>query len=193
MDARGRGAAVSGPDTPLASLGAPGLWKFSWDDFPRKPSVYFNLFNNQWTTNYRFWNSGKFTYHFRVWAFDAWQAEAALITPALEARQALRAASSDGPAGALEAAQAGVGLSRRGIEVTAYAPNPDGEGTLLRLWEQAGAGGEVEVKLPVGSSFTRAAPVDLRRQKAGEPIAIHGGAFRVHLPAFAPASFLLSQ
>ena len=193
MDPQGRGAAVSGLDTPLVSLGAPGLWKFGWDDFAKKPAVYFNLFNNQWTTNYRFWNSGKFTYRFRVWSFDAWQPEPALITPALEARQPLRAAVSDGPAGPLDSTQAGIGLSRRGIAVTAFGPNPDGQGTLLRVWEQAGASGEVKLTLPATSPFTKAVPVNLRGQPAGEPLVLNSGEFRFSLPAYTPSSFLLSQ
>ena len=42
----------------------------------------------------------------------------------------------------------GIELSRKGIAETAFGPNPDGEGTLLRLWELAGASGSLTVRLP---------------------------------------------
>ena len=45
-------------DSPLVSLDEPGCWKYSLDFVPKRPSVYVNLFNNQWTTNFRLWNQG---------------------------------------------------------------------------------------------------------------------------------------
>ena len=64
------GMTVTGPhngvglcpmDHPLVSLDVPGCWKWTRDFVPRQPRVYVNLFNNQWTTNFRFWNQGTWT------------------------------------------------------------------------------------------------------------------------------------
>ena len=93
--------------------------------------------------------------------------------------------------GKLPASQSGIALSRSGTLVTAFGRNPDGAGTILRLWEQAGVGGELTVSLPAGTAFTTATPVDLRGEKAGAPIKIVDGHFSVALKAYAPGSFVL--
>jgi hypothetical protein len=82
-------------------------------------------------------------------------------------------------------------LSRDGIALIAFGPNPDGAGTLLRLWELAGQSGRVTVKLPPGMTAVSAQPVDLRGRSVGKPVPTRGGAFRTSLNAFAPASFVL--
>ena len=64
--------------------------------------------------------------------------EAALVTPAWEARQPCLAFHVNGPAGTSPPTQAGLELSRKGVLVMALGPNPDGDGILLRLWEQVG-------------------------------------------------------
>ena len=186
----GRGVGVCGPDTPLVSLGKPGCWKFDLDYVPTQPAVYFNLFNNQWSTNYRFWNEGKWTYRFRIWSFDRFEPSSSLITPSLEVRNPVRTTSVDAPAGLLPAEQAGLAVSRPGVLVTAYGQNPDGEGTLLRVWEQAGGAGEVAATLP--GAFTTATPVNLRGEKIGAPVPVREGRLVFNLSAWAPASFLLS-
>jgi alpha-mannosidase len=182
FDAEGRGAGVCGPDTPLVSLDTPGMWKFSLDFVPKKPVVYFNLFNNQWSTNYRFWNEGKWTYRFRIWSFDRYDAESALITPALEARYPLQVVTADAPAGKLPRTQTGLTLSRKGVLVTAFTPS------LLRVWEQAGTSGELVV---TGLNAKTATPVNLRGEKTGSPIPIKAGKLTFNLSAFAPASYIL--
>ena len=54
-------------------------------------------------------------------------------------------------------------LSRRGVLVTAYGDDPEGNpGTLLRVWEQSGLSGNLVVTLPHGLKATRATPVNLR-------------------------------
>ncbi len=191
FDAEGRGVGVCGPDTPLVSLGEPGCWKFDCDYVPTKSVVYFNLFNNQWSTNYRFWNEGKWTYRFRIWSFDHYDAAAALITPSLEVRYPVQAATVDAPAGKLPRQQAGVSASRSGTLVTAFGRNTDGAGTILRVWEQAGVSGALTVTLPAGAMFATATPVNLRGERIGEAIGIADGKLVFNLKACAPASFIL--
>ena len=93
----------------------------------------------------------------------------------------------------LPAAANGLVLSRKGVRVTAFCPNPDGEGTVLRVWEQAGKGGDITVTLPQGMKVATAQPVNLRGEIAGEPIAVKNGSFTFALGAWAPKSFILPE
>ena len=188
-DPQGRGVAICPLDHPLISLERPGCWKFSKAFVPQKPVVFVNLFNNQWNTNFRLWNGGTWTSRVRIWAVD--RADADFVTPSLEARYPLQAVFAKGAAGKLPATQTGVELSRRGVRVTAFGANPDGAGTLLRLWEEAGISGECVVHLPAGCKATRATPVNLRGEICGAPLPIRDNTFAIQLRAFAPASFVL--
>jgi alpha-mannosidase len=79
------------------------------------------------------------------------------------------------------------------VAVTAFGPNPDGAGTVLRVWEQGGVAGDLTVTLPKGINATQATPVNLR----GEPLAdqpvqsITDGKLVIPLGAYAPASVVL--
>ena len=190
-DARGRGVGVCALDSPLVSLDRPGLFKYSPDFVPSRPAVFINLFNNQWTTNFRLWNEGTWTMRVRLWAFDRYDAQPALITPSLEARYPLLAAAVDGKGGKLPATQKGLELSARGTLVTAFGPNPDGPGTVLRLWEHAGVTGSCQVRLPAGIGAREVQPVNLRGQPEGAPLPVKRGVFTAKLNAFAPASFII--
>ena len=192
FDEKGNGIGVCGPDTPLVSLGMPGCWKFDRTYVPKKASIYFNLFNNQWSTNYRFWNQGKWTYRFRIWAFNCYEAASCLITPALETRYPVQVATVDVPAGKLPKKQEGVTVSRPGVLVTAFGADPDGnKGTLLRVWEEVGTAGKLTVTLPEGMKVSKATPVNLRGEKIGKSVSIWFGKLKFELGAYAPASFVL--
>lgn len=192
-DPKGRGVGLCPLDHPLVSLEVPGCWKYSLDFVPKKPVVYLNLFNNQWTTNFRLWNQGTWTSRVRLWAIDRYDPDSALITPALEARFPMQAAAADGPPGNLPSRQSGLGISGKGVLVTAFGPNPDGEGTVLRIWEYAGKSGRRRVRLPAGCDVNSVQPINLRGEPIGKPIAVRGRTFSFRLDAFAPASFLLSS
>jgi len=191
FDKQERGVGVCAPDTPLVSLGKPGCYKFDRTYVPDKPSVYFNLFNNQWSTNYRLWNEGKWTYRFRIWSFESYDNATALLTPSLEMRYPVQTASADAPAGKLPPKQTGPSVSRPGVLITAFGANPDGEGTLLRVWEQAGVSGKLTVKLPKGMKFKKATPVNLRGEKIGKTMSIWFNKLKFELGAYAPASIIL--
>ena len=113
-----------------------------------------------------------------------------MATPALEARNPLVTIVTTGKGEALPPEQTGVAVSRKGVLVTAFGHNPDGPGTVLRVWEQAGVGGDLTVTIP--GSFTTAMPVNLRGETCGEEVKITGGKLTFALGAYAPASFLLS-
>jgi hypothetical protein len=190
-DAAGHGIGICPVDYPLVSLDAPGCWRYSLDFVPRRPVAYVNLFNNQWDGNFRLWNQGTWTSRVRLWAVEHSDAEPAIITPSLEARYPLLAAMADGPAGTLIPSRRGLELSRKGLQVTAYGPNLDGAGTVLRLWELAGKSGSVRVRLPDGMDAKHAQPVDLRGRTIAKPIAVKNGSFEVQAGAFAPGSVVL--
>jgi len=190
----GYGVGVCPLDSPLVSLGEPGLYKTGATYQPKAARLYFNLYNNQWQTNFRNWTGGDIVSRVRLWTFNGFQSETALYTPAMEARVPLRVARSQQPAGHLPISQAGLTLSRKGVMVTAFGEDPDGNsGTLLRLWEQGGVGGPLAVTLPAGLKAVKAQPVNLRGEKAGQPVPIKDGRLTFTLPAYAPASFILQE
>lgn len=191
----GAGAALCPQDSPLVSLGEPGEYKFDKRYEPDKPYVYVNLYNNQWRTNFAAWigDGRRMTSRIRLWAFDQFTSEAALYSPAMETRVPLAAARSTARPGTLPPAQAGIALSRKGVAVTAFGPNPDGPGTVLRVWEQGGVGGDLSVTLPSGAQWTEAKPVSLRGEDLSDhaPLKITNAQLTFPLGAYAPASFVL--
>jgi hypothetical protein len=76
--------------------------------------------------------------------------------------------------------------------VTAFGPNPEGDGLLLRLWEQSGKDGPCRVLLPPSLGNCPAQPCDLRGQPSGEPIRPRDGYLDIPLTHFAPASMILT-
>jgi len=189
----GAGYGICSPDTPMVSLGEPGEYKFDKRFTPRKPYIYLNLYNNHWRTNFVAWvgDGRRMSAKVRLWAFEKFDEEGSLFTPALETRVPLQAAASKVQGGQLPATQSGIGLSRRGIALTAFGPNPDGEGTILRLWEQGGRSGPCTVTLPAGLNVSTIQPVNLRGITFDNEIPVKDGQFIFELNAYAPASFLI--
>jgi hypothetical protein len=64
------GAALASKDAPLVSLGEPGLWKYAMDYTPTTPSVFVNLYNNMWNTNFALWQDGSWSEKVRIWPVD---------------------------------------------------------------------------------------------------------------------------
>ena len=86
----------------------------------------------------------------------------------------------------------GLTLSRKGVTLTAFGPNPDGEGTVLRLWELAGSSGDCAVTLPEAMKVKSVQPVDLRGRPVGEPPPLRDGKITVPIKAFSPLSLRLA-
>ena len=187
----GDGVGLCPVDSPLVSIGRPGVYQFSREFGARDPVLFVNLFNNAWGTNFQQWTKGSLSSRVRLWSIEGKGPEAELLTPGWEARSGCLAAFFDGPAGKLPLSRTGLQLSRRGVLLTAFGANPDGDGILLRLWEQAGRDGDCRVRLPDGMNATRAQPCDLRGRASGDRIEIRDGAFEVLLTHYAPASFIL--
>jgi alpha-mannosidase len=98
----------------------------------------------------------------------------------------------DGKKGTAPLSQKGISLSKKGILVTAYGKNRDGDGTVLRLWEKTGEKGQVKITLPKGNNFKKAYPCNLRGEisdKTGMPVI--NNIFETEINAYQPVSFVL--
>jgi hypothetical protein len=105
----------------------------------------------------------------------------------------LLAATADGQGGNLPTGQSGITTSRKGIQVTAYGTDFDGnKGTPFSLCEQGGVSDDLTITFPSAAKFTTATPVNLRGAKTGEPLKITDGKRTIHRNAYAPASFILN-
>jgi hypothetical protein len=180
-----RGVGLCPLDSPLVSLDHPGLWQWSMDFVPKTPTVFVNLYNNKWNTNFPLWQEGSWRERVRFWPTGD------LAMPGWAARVPMLSATASGSAGTLPPTQGGLSVSRPGVLVTAFGTNPDGPGTLLRVWEQTGASGELIVTFPAGAGFKTASPVDLRGERTGVAVPIREGKLTLNLRAFAPASYVL--
>jgi hypothetical protein len=188
----GAGVGVCPLETPGISLGEPGLMRF--DNYtPDKSRVFVNLINNIWHTNFRTWYSDNIHSRIKIWTVEKYDPVASLVTPGFNFKHPLVAILADGNAGSLPALQTGIKLSRSGVLVPAFDPNPEGAGTVLRLWEQGGVSGKLTVSLPVGAKFSTATPVNLRGEKTGSPIKITNNLLDLNLHAYAPATFILNE
>ncbi|PSL45656.1 glycosyl hydrolase family 38 [Chitinophaga niastensis] len=186
------GVGLTPMDAPLISLGEPGLWKFSLEHSPEIPAVFVNIYNNMWNTNFPLWQEGSWSERVRIWAIDTHTPTVPnLIQKSWEARVPLLTGIAAGTAGKLPAKNTGISISRTGVLVTAFGENPDGDGTILRLWEQSGISGNCTVRFSEESNAKAVQPIDLRGNLIGKRIVVKNKAFTVNLKKYAPASFLL--
>jgi len=186
----GFGIGICPLDSPLVSLDVPGGWLFSKDFVPKKPDVWFNLFNNQWNTNFRLWNEGDIHASFILWAFDQYDNESSLITPCLEAFALNFQPVVQSPSESVQ----GIRLDRKGIYVTAFGKDPDSGALMLRMWEMAGHGTDalpVTVQLPEKLSVKSVLPCDLRGRAIGEAIPVVHGTFKIEVKPYTPVSLML--
>lgn len=193
IDKNNGGFGLSTPDAPGVSLDRPGLFRFTGDFVPRKPNVFVNLFNNQWGTNFAEWIDGSFSAKVYVWPVSRYTNETSLIRPTEETRVPLMGVYAEGKnGGSLPVSKEGLALSRKGILVTAFGPNTDGDGFVLRLWEQCGEGGKCDVILPRGS-FGSAQLCTLRGEPLGGPFLVENDKLTLDVGAYQPVSVLLKE
>ncbi len=206
--ADGSRTGISPIDGQLVSLGRPGLWHYTREFTPRTADVFVMLFNNVYSTNFAQWVEGTWSSRVRLWVPDKDEStDQSLIGSSWEARDACLAVVSNAPPGKLPPTAAGLRITKkpadgappavtghtsRGLLVTAFGPNPYGEGILLRFWDQAGHAGTYTISLPDGMQARTAQPCDLRGQSIGSPVKISDqGTFDVTIQRMAPTSLIL--
>jgi alpha-mannosidase len=191
LDSNNQGFGISSPDAPGVSLDRPGLWKYSTSFIPQQANVFFNLYNNQWSTNFTEWVEGSWSARFYIWSIDKYENGSSIIIPFEEIRNPLMASLATGNPGNISASQQGIGLSEKGIFVTSFGKNRVGEGDLIRLWEQNGKNSTCTITLPKNSQYKTAQPCNLRGEKMGKSISIVNNTFETKLNAYQPISFIL--
>ncbi|MFO7616445.1 MAG: glycoside hydrolase family 38 C-terminal domain-containing protein [Bacteroidales bacterium] len=188
----GAGFAVTSPDAPAVSLDKPGLWTWTGHFMPSRPNIFFNLFNNQWSTNFTEWIEGSWSARFYVWPFEQYDPAYSLIIPSTAVSAPLLGWIANGEAGDHPLSFSGLEVSARNVVVSAFGPDPDGGGYRLRLWESAGRTTSCTVRFPAGSSFRSARPVDLRGRPVENPIPVVNGSLQVNCPANRPLTLIIN-
>jgi Glycosyl hydrolases family 38 N-terminal domain/Glycosyl hydrolases family 38 C-terminal beta sandwich domain/Glycosyl hydrolases family 38 C-terminal domain len=192
FESSGSGVALNCPDSPGISIDIPGLYTFSGKKKLTTGSIFANLYNTQWGTNFTEWIEGSFSSTFYIWDFMNYDPEESLLTPGEETRVPLQGAYFEGKKGSLPLTNTGISIDRKGVLVTAYGKNRDGDDSILRLWELAGKSGQCKVTLPGGCNFQTAYPCNLRGEIISKNgIEISNNAFKFFLGANKPASFIL--
>jgi len=192
FDSKGSGICLNSPDAPGISIDNTGLFKFSKSKDFNSGKVFINLFNNQWGTNFTEWIEGSFSSRFYIWSYPKYDVQETFIVPSEETRVPMKGAYFDGPKGDAPIKQQGIALSKKGVAITAYGKNRDGDGILLRLWEQTGKGGLCKVTLPKGSTFKRAFACNLRGKVLDTiGITIMNNRFQTNIKPNQPLSFIL--
>lgn len=77
------GLTVRALDTPLFSIGSPGVYEYH-REFPKEkqPDLWFDLFNNMWGTNFPQWTGGSFRYRFALSGCAGDKADGAMVLAA---------------------------------------------------------------------------------------------------------------
>ena len=190
INGQGDGFGLNTPNAPAISLDRPGLFRFSGSFVPQRSNVFVNLFNNQWGTNFTEWIEGGLSAKMYLWSVSSYGNEKSLITPIEETRTPLLATYVEGKGGLLPRMASGITLSKKGILLTAYGPNRNGDGDVLRLWEQAGETGKCIITIP-SSAYHKAQPCNLRGEPIGEPLEIRQQQLEVDIRAYQPLSLIL--
>ena len=190
FDSTGGGIGLNFPTSPGISIDKPGLFQFSKKKQLATGKVFVNLYNTQWGTNFTEWIEGSFSSYTYLWSYSDYDPEAVFITPSEETRVPLKSVYYEGPGGGSPLMQEGISLSRKGILLTAF--KEEGEGKLLRFWEQAGNSGPCTASLFKDSNYEKAYLCNLRGEIIDEVgIEISNYSFQFVINAYQPISFIL--
>jgi len=194
------GIGLNCPYTPGVSIDQPGIGVFSTTRTLTTGTVFSNLYNNAWGTNFTEWIEGSHAAKFYIWSYKNYDAESTFITPAEETRTPLSAAfwaptslayaHNYDAKGELPNTQSGLELDRKGVIVTSF--NKKGKEATIRFWEEAGQSGKCTVKLPKSASFKKAFACNLRGELLDKNgIIISNNSFVFEIGANQPRTFIL--
>jgi hypothetical protein len=193
IDTDGSGFAVTSPDAPAISLDKPGLWTWTGNFIPSRPNVYFNLYNNQWSTNFTEWIEGSWSARFYLWGFSKYDPALSLTAMAEQVNTPLKAAIAGGKGGSLPLVWQGISIRDKNVSITTLSPDGTTGSYLLRIWETAGRNTETEITLPENSGIKSARLMDLRGRPTGSSLTVSGNRIKVEVPANQPISIQLSK
>lgn len=132
-------------DAPLFSIGKPAIYDFSGEYIKSEPTVYFNLFNNMWGTNFPQWIGGTFNFKFRLLPHKINDKDLQIEKIAIE---------SVNPPILVD----GIGLNfdfidvNDNIEIIALKSADNGKGYVLRFREIHGAHSLIKIKFNISIS-----------------------------------------
>jgi alpha-mannosidase len=189
-DADGVGLGICPLDHRIMSFGEKGIYTIDPVYVPKTSLCSVSIFNNLWTINFPYWIEGTIVSRVRIWAIHDLK-PSNLIEPAMEAQYPVFAVIADGVKGNLPESASGLKFSRPGISLISYQSNPDGKGTILRIWEQVGKSSILMVTFPNGAKYTTATAVNLRGDILGKPISISNRTLKFYIHSYAPSSFVL--
>lgn len=182
------GLAVIPFDTPLFSLGDQKIYKYQREYVETEPTLFFNLFNNSWGTNFPQWMGGDYTFRFRLLSHRGDWREAEVAKRALESvMPPLVGFAAGGEVGdaVREACRFLEWMTETdGVEIQALKPAENGKGFILRVREIQGV--EREVRLAFARRLSRIAGCDLLEREQGDlafdadQISFHTRPFEVH-------------
>ena len=139
------GLAMIPLDSPLFSIGRNAMWDFEPEYRPSGPTLFFNLYNNWWGTNFPQWVSGDLRFRFRLlphagdWREgEVWRTATETMNPPLcfDGRSSEREEGASLIVGDLD-----------GMSVTAFKPAEDGDGFVLRVRDLLGVARVVPIFL----------------------------------------------
>lgn len=189
---KGHAVIVTPLDSPLVSIGETGLWKVSKEFSPKKPTVFVNLYNNMWGTNFQQWIGGSWSSTVRICSVDNYNPNTDLMATGHEDRSPLNAAFSAKKNGNLPKIERGIEISpKRSLIITSMKKMEKGGKMLINFWNQTDKSSPATVIFPKKLKVTKAIPCDLRGTVIGKPIKLKENKLKIKVKAFAPYSFIL--
>ena len=134
----GAGLTIIPLDSPLVSLGEPGILRYKPGKPADKSLLLFNLFNNAYSTNFPQWIEGDLSFRFRLYPHAGGWQKAEVWRHAWETTQQPEWRLAETAVKGLLPRHASLVGANDGFAVLACKPAEDGDGIVIRLQEATG-------------------------------------------------------
>ena len=125
-------------DSPLVSIGEQGVLQYADSYDPQQSTLYFNVFNNQWGTNFPQWMGGTYAFEFRIALHEGSWHEGGIWKSAAETRYPLTAIPME-PEQTMNNVFSLFKKDLRGMKVLAFKPSDIRDGSyILRMQDLLG-------------------------------------------------------